>query len=651
MKNTVETDLVSQVKADYLDYSIATLSRALPDIFDGLIPARRRLLQTMLEEGLLPSKPYVKCARTTGLTSAFYHPHGSCYSSLISMATSWNNTIPWIDCHGNVGSTVDSPAAERYVENRLTTAALEILLANRETWETRPNYDGSRQEAVRLDSRIPTVLLNGTEGISVGYSTKIPQHNLRDIVNSVVTGETLYPDFPTGCHIIRDEGLNEYVKTGSGTLRTRAVVEFGTQEKSGRAKERATLTFTCLSPNTNPEKIGQQIKDSLEKGKFEGVSEVIDLSDLSGDRIQVVAKPGVETSTLAKNLWHYTDLESTYSARNLCLAGPRPTELSSSEIITEWRKWRVERLRVQFVHEQDLKMQRLEVVMGFIKATDRIDEIIKTIKASSSKKEALIALVDRPFKFTRDQADAILEMKLRQLTGLDIAEMTVEKEELEARLAVLETLIESEPKRTKFMLDEVKKIGVRYGEARRSQLIAAPDSFIARQSGQTRAATTPKPRFMKVDLKKGVVEQVRGPRGAMVVDSKEKVIFMTNDGVLKKVPATFKGPIGTGYSEVVLAKRETEVAQRNYLVVFSLEGQLKAMTLKGEDLCKTTSKGKRYLPEGAELVYFGETSYVVPWVSTRKKKVELFPIKVKQGRPGGKGTKVADLSEVSLVSG
>jgi DNA gyrase subunit A len=646
--STIDVNLSQQVQSDYLEYSVATLTRSLPDIHDGLIPARRRILQTMLEEGLLPSKPYVKCARTTGLTSAFYHPHGSCYGSLINMATSWNNTIPWIDCHGNVGSTVDSPAAERYVENRLTTAALEILLTNRETWETRPNYDGSRQEAVRLDSRVPTVLLNGTEGISVGYSTKIPQHNLRDIANAVVSGETLYPDFPTGCQIIRDDGLNEYVKTGSGTLRTRAVAEFGTQEKSGRAKERATLTFTCLPPNTNPEKIGQQIKDGLEKGKFEGVSEVIDLSDLSGDRIQVVAKPGVDASTLAKNLWHYTDLESTYSARNLCLAGPRPTELSSSEIIAEWRKWRVGRLSVQFVHEQDLKMQRLEVVMGFIKATDRIDEIIKTIKASSSKKEALIALVDRPFKFTRDQADAILEMKLRQLTGLDVAEMTAEKEELEKRLAVLKTLIESEPKRTKFMLDEVKKVGVRFGEARRSQLIDPPDSFIARQSGQARVETAPKPRFMSIDHKKGVVSQVKGGKGALVLNAKEKVILMTNDGILKKVPATFKGPIGTGYSEVVLAKREADVSTRTYLAVFSLEGQLKAMALRGEDLCRTTSKGKWWLPDLAQFVYFGEGTYTVPWVSPRKKKVELFPVSAKPGRPGGKGVKVADLGEVTL---
>jgi len=646
--NITNVNLPQQVQSDYLEYSIATLSRAIPDIFDGLIPARRRVLQTMLEESLLPTKPYVKCARTTGLTSAFYHPHGSCYGSLINMATSWNNTIPWIDCHGNVGSTVDPPAAERYVENRLTTAALEILLQDRETWVTRPSYDGSRQEAVHLNSRVPAVLLNGTEGISVGYSTKIPQHGLRDICEAVISGETLYPDFPTGCQIVKDEGLAEYIKTGAGTLRTRALMEVGVQEKSGRAKERATLTFTSLPPNTNPEKIGQQIKDGLEKGRYEGVSEVVDLSDLSGDRIQVVAKPGVDANTLAKHLWHYTDLESTYSARNLCLVGARPTELPSSEIVAAWKAWRLDRLCVQFQHERDLKEQRLEVVMGFLKAIDKIDAVIKIIRAAKTPKDALVELVsNRTMKFTSDQARAILDMRLRSLTNLDTEELTTEKTELEKRLATLTGLIESEAKRSKYMLDEVKKIGVRYGESRRSQLISVPESLtVAAKTGGVKVASAPKPRFLSIETKKGVISQAKGPRGALVVDAKEKVILMVEDGTIKKVAATFKGPVSDqGYSPIVLAKREADVATRRYLCVFDLEGQRKAMVLSGTDLVKTTSKGKQYLPEGATLVHFGEGPYTVKWVSTRKKDTKL-DLTTKAGRPGGKGVKVANIIDL-----
>ena len=648
MNNLIDTNLVSQVSEDYLAYSIATLSRALPDIYDGLIPSRRRILQTMIEEGLLPNKPYVKCARTTGLTSAFYHPHGSAYGSLISMATSWNNTIPWIDCHGNVGSTVDSPAAERYVENRLTTAAVEILLQNRDTWETRPNYDGSRQEAIRLDAKVPTVLLNGIEGISVGYSTKVPQHNLRDICNSVINDEDLYPDFPTGCQIIKDDGLADYVRTGSGTLRLRAILEIGTQEKSGRAKERATLTFTALPPNSNPEQIGTQIKEALEKGKFDGISEIIDLSDLSGDRIQIIAKPGVEAATLAKYLYAYTNLESTYSARNLCLRGTRPTELSSHEIIKEWKTWRLDRLRVQFEHEQNAKETRHEIVVGLLKAIEKIDLVIKVIRAAKSPKEALIELVsNRTLKFTGDQARSILEMKLRSLTNLDSDELFREKEDLEKRLQELENLIQDDKSRTKHMVTEIKALGVRHGEVRRSPLIDPPEGLTIEKGSQTRTAPVSKPKFIKIDTKRGVAEQVKGPRGAIVMEKTDKLITLTQDGTIKKLPANYKGPLSTGFSPVVLAKKESDVTSRKYLVVFTLEEALKAMVVSGEDLTKVTSKGKSLLPEKATLIHFGESTYSVPWSSSRKKPLKL-DLSVKQGKPGAKGIKVATLTEVQL---
>lgn len=640
------TNLSQQVSSDYLDYAVATLSRAIPDIYDGLIPARRRILQTMIEEGLLPNKPYVKCARTTGLTSAFYHPHGSAYGSLISMATSWNNMIPWIDCHGNVGSTVDHPAAERYVENRLTNAAVELLLQNRETWETRANYDGSRQEAIRLDAKVPAVLLNGTEGISVGYSTKIAQHNLRDICKAATSDEKLYPDFPTGCLIIRDDGLEEYVNTGKGTLRLRAKLEIGKQDKAGRAKERATLTFTNLPPNTNPEQIGEQVKDGLEKGKLEGITDVVDLSDLSGDRIQIIAKPGVDATALAKYLYAHTNLEATYSARNLCLRGTRPEELSSRDIIKTWKTWRLDRLRLQFEHERDAKETRHEIVIGLIKAIDTIDLVIKVIRAAKSPKEALIDLVgNRNLKFTSDQARAILEMKLRSLTNLDADELSQEKEQLEQRIEALTALIQDEKARNKYMIKEITAIGVRHGETRRSELIDPPES-LAVEKGSQRQAAPAKPRFLKIDNKKGIIEQAKGPRGALILEKTDKLITILENGTLKKLPPNFKGPITDSYSSVVLAKKETDVANRKYLLVFTLEDELKALAIDGADLCKVTSKGKSILPEGATLAYFGEGSYTVPWVSPRKKKVELFPVSTKQGKPGGKGIKVANLSEI-----
>ena len=649
MEKLLSTNLATQVQDDYLDYSLTTLSRGIPDLYDGVVPSRRRILQTMIEEGLLPTKPYVKCARTTGLTSAYYHPHGSAYGSLISMATPWNNMITWVDAHGNVGSSVDSPAAERYVENRLTASAVELLLQNRETWETRPNYDGTRKEAIRLDTKIPAVLLNGVEGISVGYSTKLPQHNLTEICDSIIHDYPLNPDFSTGCLIVSDTGLTQYRLTGAGPIRCRAKMTTEVIEKTGRAKERTALTFTNLPLNTNPEQIGQQIKEGLEKGKIEGITEVIDLSDLSGDRIQVVTKPGANDTIVVKQLYAYTSLESVYSARNMVLDGVRPTELPSGEIIKKWKAWRLERLRAQFEYEQDSKESRLEIVSGLLKAIDKLDAVIKVIRASASPQAALIELVgNRNLKFSSNQARAILEMKLRSLTNLDSEELTTESAELAARLEALQALIQSEPARSKYMLAEIKAISKKFGEPRRSQLIDIPEGFgFAKQNepGQPRSPSVPKPRYIKVDTDKGILTKAPGPRGALVLQSSDKLITLTADGTLKRLPSNYTGTLSTTYSQVLLAKPESDVTTRKYLLVFTYKDALKAMTIAGEHLAKTTSTGKAILPEGATILHFSEKPYTVHFVSGRKKPVVLT-LETKQGKPGGLGIKIATLNQV-----
>jgi DNA gyrase/topoisomerase IV subunit A len=500
-----------------------------------------------------------------------------------------------------------------------------------------------------LDVKIPAVFLNGQEGIGVGLATKIPQHNLRDICDAVVKGTDLYPDFSTGCSIVRDEGLSDYLKTGVGSIRCRAVLEVGKLEKSGRKAERAKLTFTNLPISTNPEKIGEQIKDALEKGKFDGVAEVIDESDKTGDRITVISKPGVDSGRLAQYIYAYTDLDTKFSARTLVIEGTKPVELNSKELITRWKAWRLGRLCTQFDHERESKETRLEVVTGLIKAIDKIDAVIATIKAASSPKEALVELVsNRTLKFTSLQARAILEMKLRALTNMDSEELLAEKTELETRLETLKELIANDKTRKAYMITEIKNIGVRYGETRRSTIIDPPESLSVEKGSSRAAAPVAKPRFLKVDMKRGVIEQVRGPRGALLLERTDKLVVLTEDGTLKKLASNFKGPIADSFYPVHLAKKESEVATRKYLLVFTLDNQLKAVAIDGADLCRVTSKGKNALPPGAELKYFGEGSYTVPWVSPRKKKVELFPVNTKPGKPGAKGIKVANLEEVTL---
>ena len=657
--------VVTQIKDDYFAYSMAVLhGRAIPDIYDGLKPAARRILQTMWEENLKPEGKFVKCARVTGLTMAFLHPQGSCYGTLVNMATEWNNNVPWVEGHGNFGSTVDGAAAERYTEAKLRSAAVDLLLQDRSTWETRDNYDGSRQEAVRFNSAVPTVLLNGDSGIAVGYATKLAPHSLRAVVEATKLAckpgakpadiakarLELIPDFPTGCDVVRDDQLVSYGETGSGSIRCRARVEFGVQKRDGRAKDRGTVTFTNLPMHVNPEKIGEQIKDALEKGKFDGVAEVIDESDLTGDRVSVVAKPGVDMELLSRQLFAFTDLDTRYSTKTLVIDGASPVELSPVEICQRWFSWRMTRLEKKFSHELDLTESRLEVIRGFLKAIDKIDVVIKVIRASASPKEALIELVgNRSLKFTAGQARAILEMKLRALTNLDTEELLTEEKDLDTRRVELEVLVGDRDARSAWALKQMTQMATRHGESRRSQVIDPPVPFAASPTqGGTKVPTPTKPRFLKVDPKRGVVTQEKGPRGALVVDRAEKVVLMTQDGTLKKVASNFKGPISAEFSPVVLAKREGDLAERKFLTVFVLEGQLKAVVLSGEDLCKVTSKGKQWLPDGAEFHYFGEGSFTVPWVSPRKKKVELFPVNVKVGRPGAKGTKVANVDEVTL---
>ena len=671
-----EVNLVDQLKEDYLSYSMAVLiGRSIPDIYDGLKPVQRRILQTMIEEGLLPNKPYVKCARTTGLTSAYYHPHGSAYGALINMATPWNNNVPWIDCHGNIGSSVDGPSAERYLENRLRISAVELLLQDREVWETQSNYDGSKREAIRFNTSLPTVLLNGDSGIAVGFATRLAPHSLRSITDAIklickdaLTEKaslenlkkarlSLIPDFPTGTQIVQDEQLDAYTRTGIGGIRCMARVEAGIQKRDGKARNRSTLTFTCLPPGTNPEKLGEQIKSELEKGRIDGIAEIIDESDISGDRLVVVLKPGADVTSVKQLLYSYTDLDCKFSAKTLVIDGFKPVELSPVQIIQRWVQWRLDRLDVKFEHELETKYKRLHIVEGLLKAIDRMDLVIKRIRAASDKSEAKQSLMSTPLKFTEQQADAILEMRLRQLTGLDFDLMACEKNELLADIDRLESLVGDEADnisaRKSYMLEELARINKQYGEPRRSPLIDVPVSTATRpkvDNGESAPSATTliaKPRFLKIDMKKGTVEQSKGPKGCLALASIDKLILMTEDGMLKKVPASYKGVISKGYSPVVLAKPEAYVSTRKYLAVFTVDGQLRAMALDGETLCRTTSTGKQWLPDGATLTYFGEKPFTIEWVSTKKKPTKI-DLSVKLGKPGAKGAKIANLTEIKL---
>ena len=648
MENLLSTDLARQVQDDYLEYSLSVLvGRAIPSLTDGCKPIHRRILTAMKWLGLRPDGRYMKSARVEGEVMGKLSPHGSAYGSMVTLGAPWNNNLPLIDAQGNWGSSVDNAASSRYTEAKLSAFAWEALLDDSDIWKTMDNYDGSLQEPVELNVKIPLLLLNGHEGIGVGFATKIPSHNLADICDSVLNNTPLNPDFATGCDIVSDTGLAQYRLTGSGPIRCRAKVSTGLIEKTGKAKERSTLTFECLPPQTNPEKIGQQIKDALDKGQLSNITEVTDESDRTGDRITVVTKPGADIALIQQQLYQYTDLDTKYSAKMLVIDNLKPCELSTAEVISRWKTWRLAVLERKFITERTSKEACLEIVTGLLKAIDKLDAVIKVIRASASPKEALIELVsNRSLKFTADQGRAILEMKLRSLTNLDSEELTIESNELAARLEALQTLIQSEPARSKYMLAEIKQISKKFGEPRRSQLIDIPEGFASQtDSGKPRTASAPKPRFVKIDFAKGIVTQEKGPRGCLLLENTDKLITLTNNGTIKRLPANFKGTLDVGYMPVLLGQKESRVITSSYLVVFKLEENLKAMVVSGEDLARTTSKGKNLLTPGAELVYFGEKSYTVHFSSGRKKPVVLT-LATKQGKPGGKGIKIANLTDI-----
>jgi len=670
MSNYIPTNLTSLVKEDYLAYSLSVIvGRAIPRYTDGCKPIARRIFTAIKMLNLKPDGRFMKSARLDGEVLGKYSPHGSAYGAIVTLAAPWNNNYPLINGHGNFGDSTSQCAAARYTEVKSSPLLWEGVLDDSDTWETVPNYDGSLQEPMELNVKFPLVLLNGQEGIGVGYACKIAPHNLRSIVeatkllckhtasekaykdNLSKARDILIPDFPTGTQIIEDDQLKQYKETGSGSIRCMAKLETSVV-RHGKGKERPCLTFTNLPPGTNPEKIGEQIKAELEKGRIEGVAEVNDLSDLSGDRVQVVAKAGINADTLKNQLYSFTDLELKFSAKTLVIDGNKPVELSPVEIVQKWVHWRLNRLQAKFVKELSTKEARLSIVQGLLKAIGMMDLVIGKIRESKDKAQAKSSLMSKPFMFTDDQAESILDMRLRQLTNLDEKDLILEDNELQTRIKELEKLASDEAEgttcRSSYMTQELTELGKRHGEARRSPLVEPPSHGGTYTPGSPtrRVAAAPKPRFLKVDVKKGLVEQAKGPRGALVLESKDKLVLLNEAGFLKKVAPNYKGPVSTNYCPILLAKKDSEILELKYLVVFENNEELRAMVLCGSDLVKTTSKGKLALPEGSKIVYFGEGSYTVNWASKRKKPLKL-DLTAKQGRPGSKGIKVAMVEDLS----
>jgi len=482
-KNHIPINIEEEMRHSYLDYAMSVIvGRALPDVRDGLKPVHRRILYTMQQMGLAPNRPTRKCARVVGDCMGKYHPHGdmAIYDALVRMAQDFSMRYPLVNGQGNFGSVDgDPPAAQRYTECRLSrvaTALLEDL--DKETVDFKPNYDGSEEEPEVLPTRIPNLLVNGSAGIAVGMATNVPPHNLTEIIDAAVElirnpktpiAKILElvpgPDFPTGGYILGRAGIVDAYTKGRGQLKIRAKAAI---ERVGKDKEQ--IVVTEIPYQVNKSKLLEQIAAMVNEKRIEGISDVQDHSDRDGMRITIELKRGEQAEVVLNNLYKHTQLQIGFGAIMLSIVNGQPRELGLIDLLKAFIDHRVEVVRRRTEYELRKAREREHILLGFQKALENLDEVIKLIRASKAPKEAKESLVAR-FAFTDRQAQAIIELQLQRLTGMERQKILDELAEIQRRIAEYLEILGSEKVLRDLIVKELKEVQKEYGDARRTEII------------------------------------------------------------------------------------------------------------------------------------------------------------------------------------
>ena len=484
-RDLIPVAVIDEMREAYMDYAMSVIvSRALPDARDGLKPVHRRILYTMKEENITPDRAFKKSASTVGNVMARYHPHGdsAIYDSLVRMAQPFNLRYMLVQGHGNFGSVDgDNAAAMRYTEARLSKLAMMMLEdLEKDTVDWRPNFDASLQEPVVLPNRIPNLLLNGSDGIAVGMATKIPPHNLNELIAGclllledpeteidrlieVIPG----PDFPTGGQILGRNGIREAYRTGRGSILMRAKIEVEEMKRAGRQQ----LVVTEIPFQVNKSRLQINIAEAIKEKRIEGISDMRDESDRKGMRIVFELSLGAHPEVVMNQLFKYSELQTTFGVNMLALTGGVPRVLNLRDMLLEFVNHRrvVVRRRSQYLLDKALK--RDHIVQGLLKALDHIDEIIKLIRASADGNEARAGLMTQ-FDFSEPQAQAILDMRLQRLTGLERDKLQNEHEELLAEIAFLRGLLEDQVKLDAVVREEMEEVRELFGDERRTEIVA-----------------------------------------------------------------------------------------------------------------------------------------------------------------------------------
>ena len=485
-----EVELRTSMERAYIDYAMAVIvGRALPDVRDGLKPVHRRVLYAMYDGGYRPDRGFSKCSRVVGDVMGQYHPHGdtAIYDTLVRLAQPWVMRAPLIHGQGNFGSPGnDSAAAMRYTECRMAPLAMEMVRdINEDTVDFQPNYDGRSQEPIVLPARFPNLLVNGSAGIAVGMATNIPPHNLREVAEGArwalehpdATREELQdaliervkgPDFPNGALIVGREGIEQAYRTGRGSVTQRAVIEVDED-----AKGRTCLVITELPYMVNPDNLALKIAELADSGKVQGISDVRDdTSDRTGQRLVIVLKRDAVARVVLNNLLKHTELQTNFSANMLALVDGVPRTLTIDQFISNWVTHQIEVIRRRTEYRLSEAEKRAHVLRGLAKALDMLDEVIALIRRSpdvAEAREGLIGLLD----IDEVQATAILDMQLRQLAALQRQKIIDDLAEIEERIADLRDILANVARQRQIVADELGEIVEKYGNDRRTQIIAA----------------------------------------------------------------------------------------------------------------------------------------------------------------------------------
>ena len=486
-----EVDLEKTMKDSYIDYAMSVIaSRALPDVRDGLKPVQRRVLYSMIELNNGPDKPHRKCARIVGDTMGKYHPHGdsSIYGALVNMAQEWSTRYPLVDGHGNFGSVDgDGAAAMRYTEARLSKISMEMLAdINKDTVDFQPNFDETEREPVVLPSRYPNLLVNGTSGIAVGMATNIPPHNLREVINAVVriidntieeqretTIEEILeivkgPDFPTGATILGRRGIEEAYRTGRGKIRVRAVTEIETLP-NGKSR----IIVTELPYLVNKARLISKIAELVRDKKIDGITDLNDHSSREGMRICIDLRKDANANVVLNLLYKHTQLQDTFGVNMLSLipnhGSLEPKVLNLKEMLEYYLAHQEDVVTRRTKYDLNKARERAHILEGLLKALDNIDEVIRIIRASQNVQIAKQELMER-FELTDVQAQAIVDMRLRALTGLEREKLEAEYAELMEKIRKLKAILADRNTLLRVIREEILAISEKYGDDRRTAI-------------------------------------------------------------------------------------------------------------------------------------------------------------------------------------